>query len=49
MESLYVFSMYIVNLTKDAFIIVLLKVVKAGQWWCMPLIPALGRKGQADF
>jgi hypothetical protein len=22
---------------------------KAGQWWCMPLIPALGRQRQADF
>ena len=21
----------------------------AGQWWCMPLIPALGRQSQADF
>jgi hypothetical protein len=21
----------------------------AGQWWCMALIPALGRKRQADF
>jgi hypothetical protein len=21
----------------------------AGQWWCMPLIPALGRQRQADF
>jgi hypothetical protein len=21
----------------------------AGQWWCTPLIPALGRQGQADF
>jgi hypothetical protein len=22
---------------------------KAGQWLCMPLIPALGRQGQADL
>jgi hypothetical protein len=21
----------------------------AGQWWCMPLIPALGRQSQTDF
>jgi hypothetical protein len=21
----------------------------AGQWWRMPLIPALGRQGQVDF
>jgi hypothetical protein len=21
----------------------------AGQWWCMPLIPALGRQRQANF
>jgi hypothetical protein len=21
----------------------------ARQWWCMPLIPALGRQRQADF
>jgi hypothetical protein len=21
----------------------------AGQWWCKPLIPALGRQRQADF
>jgi hypothetical protein len=21
----------------------------AGWWWCMPLIPALGRQRQADF
>jgi hypothetical protein len=21
----------------------------AGQWWCMPLIPALGRQRQVDF
>jgi hypothetical protein len=21
----------------------------AGQWWCRPLIPALGRQRQADF
>jgi hypothetical protein len=21
----------------------------AGRWWCMPLIPALGRQRQADF
>jgi hypothetical protein len=21
----------------------------AGQWWCTPLIPALGRQRQADF
>jgi hypothetical protein len=20
-----------------------------GQWWCMPLIPALGRQRQVDF
>ena len=24
-------------------------VVLAGQWWHMPLMPALGRQGQADF
>jgi hypothetical protein len=24
-------------------------VYLAGQWWCMPLIPALGRQRQADF
>jgi hypothetical protein len=23
--------------------------VRAGQWWLMPLIPALGRQRQADF
>jgi hypothetical protein len=23
--------------------------LSAGQWWCMPLIPALGRQRQADF
>ena len=22
---------------------------KAGQWWCTPVIPALGRQRQADF
>jgi hypothetical protein len=21
----------------------------SGQWWCTPLIPALGRQRQADF
>jgi hypothetical protein len=26
-----------------------LKNVLARQWWCMPLIPALGRQRQADF
>jgi septal ring factor EnvC (AmiA/AmiB activator) len=25
------------------------KSQRAGQWWHMPLIPALGRQGQADF
>jgi exonuclease III len=25
------------------------KEYTAGQWWCMPLIPALGRQRQADF
>jgi hypothetical protein len=25
------------------------KLSEAGQWWCMPLIPALGRQRQADF
>jgi hypothetical protein len=25
------------------------KKKKAGQWWCTPLIPALGRQRQADF
>jgi hypothetical protein len=24
-------------------------LLKAGQWWCMPLIPTLGRQRQADF
>jgi hypothetical protein len=24
-------------------------IKKAGQWWCMPLIPALRRQRQADF
>jgi hypothetical protein len=23
--------------------------VDTGQWWCMPLIPALGRQRQVDF
>jgi hypothetical protein len=23
--------------------------IPAGQWWCMPLVPALGRKRKADF
>jgi hypothetical protein len=23
--------------------------IEAGQWWRMPLIPALGRQRQADF
>jgi hypothetical protein len=23
--------------------------VRAGQWWCTPLIPALGRQRQVDF
>jgi hypothetical protein len=23
--------------------------VKAGRWWCTPLIPALGRQRQVDF
>jgi hypothetical protein len=23
--------------------------IHAGQWWCTPLIPALGRQRQADF
>jgi hypothetical protein len=32
------------------FSILLSKIKKlAGQWWCMPLIPALGRQRQADF
>jgi hypothetical protein len=26
-----------------------LKIIIAGQWWRMPLIPALGRQRQADF
>jgi hypothetical protein len=26
-----------------------LKIVEIGQWWCMPLTPALGRQRQADF
>jgi hypothetical protein len=26
-----------------------LKKQTAGQWWCTPLIPALGRQRQADF
>jgi hypothetical protein len=26
-----------------------LKKEETGQWWCMPLIPALGRQRQADF
>jgi hypothetical protein len=26
-----------------------LKKFSAGQWWCTPLIPALGRQRQADF
>jgi hypothetical protein len=26
-----------------------LKLCDAGQWWCMPLIPALGRQRQVDF
>jgi hypothetical protein len=25
------------------------KVVRARQWWCMPLIPALERQRQVDF
>jgi hypothetical protein len=25
------------------------KIFKAGQWWCTPLIPALGRQRQVDF
>jgi hypothetical protein len=25
------------------------KETKAGQWWCKPLIPALGRQRQADL
>jgi hypothetical protein len=25
------------------------RVLAAGQWWHMPLIPALGRQRQADF
>jgi hypothetical protein len=25
------------------------KNVLAGQWWHMPLVPALGRQKQADF
>jgi hypothetical protein len=24
-------------------------LMRAGQWWHTPLIPALGRQGQADF
>jgi hypothetical protein len=24
-------------------------MVSAGQWWCMHLMPALGRQRQADF
>ena len=24
-------------------------VYQAGQWWCMPLIPVLGRQRQADY
>jgi hypothetical protein len=26
-----------------------LKRKTTGQWWCMPLIPTLGRQRQADF
>jgi hypothetical protein len=26
-----------------------LKVSSGQAWWCMPLIPALGRQRQADF
>jgi hypothetical protein len=25
------------------------KILLAGQWWCMPLIPALGRQRQSDL
>jgi hypothetical protein len=27
-----------------------IKIIKlAGQWWCIPLIPALGRQRQVDL
>jgi hypothetical protein len=25
------------------------KIRRVGQWWCTPLIPALGRQRQVDF
>jgi hypothetical protein len=39
-----------VNEILKEIILFTLKIHKlAGQWWCMPLIPALGRQRQADF
>jgi hypothetical protein len=39
---------------RDFFFSIMLTIyvkisLTARQWWCMPLIPALGRKRQVDF
>ena len=34
---------------KDPFLEHLKSLLVAGRWWLMPLIPALGRQGQADL
>jgi hypothetical protein len=44
-------------LTRNGLVMVILgvsvktlpKITKTRQWWCMPVIPALGRQRQADF
>ena len=35
--------------TRDPFRIPEISILIIGQWWCTPLIPALGRERQADF
>jgi hypothetical protein len=43
-------SKKIENIKLIFFNFVIKKILHSvGQWWCMPLIPALGRQRQEDF